>query len=183
MLYNGMEYPSVLETPVKIRLEAIIVEKILSLLNDKKYNSINEFFSKNESFAQFVENNNLRTLISHFNELTDDDYNKIKGNVTTFVNGITGTQEFIPIKDLIGNIDNLSKEAREAIMEVVNKVDNVDGVKINLAKGLYVTGDGVPKQIYESETLVSPTGDKKGQQMVLSTGHSLAGDSLGEGND
>ena len=78
MEYKFEEYERVIDTPKKKMEERIIVEKIISLLNKNKYNSLDDFCKENTELENFKTNNNLETVLKHFgNKLNQNDYENI----------------------------------------------------------------------------------------------------------
>lgn len=62
--------------------EMVIVETIMHLLNNNKYDNLEEFIAKNSKYQDFLKNNNLQTAMKHFgNTLKEDDYIKILENL------------------------------------------------------------------------------------------------------
>ena len=79
MLYNyKQDYRHIFDTPAKMEQESVIVNKIFSLLNNNKYDSIYDFINKNRTYQDFLKNNELENVIKHFgNTLTEEDFLKI----------------------------------------------------------------------------------------------------------
>ena len=78
MNYDFDEYERVIDTPKKKLEERAVVEKIISLLNKKKYNSLDDFCKENNDFETFKNNNELENVLKHFgNKLNQEDYNNI----------------------------------------------------------------------------------------------------------
>lgn len=78
MVYNYKEYSHVFDTPAKKQQEMAIVNKIMELLNNNKYDNIEEFIAKNQTYQDFLQNNKLENVIKHFgNTLNEEDYLRI----------------------------------------------------------------------------------------------------------
>lgn len=78
MEYKFKEYERVMDTQNKILEERAIVEKIMSLLNNNKYSSIDSFYEENKNIEDFKKNHNLNIVLKHFGEkLNQEDYEKI----------------------------------------------------------------------------------------------------------
>ena len=78
MEYKFEEYERVINTPKKKMEERTIVEKIISLLNNNKYNSFEDFCSENSDLESFKTNNDLENVLKHFgNKLNQEEYEKI----------------------------------------------------------------------------------------------------------
>lgn len=62
--------------------EMVIVETIMHLLNNNKYDNLEEFIAKNSNYQDFLKKNNLQTAMKHFgNTLKEEDYIKILENL------------------------------------------------------------------------------------------------------
>ena len=78
MVYNFKEYKAIFDTPMKRSQEFAISSKIMDLLNKNKYESLEEFISKNTHYQDFLKNNNMENVVKHFgNTLTEEDYTRI----------------------------------------------------------------------------------------------------------
>ena len=79
MLYNyKQDYKHIFDTPAKMEQESVIVNKIFSLLNNNKYDSIYDFINRNHTYQDFLKNNELENVVKHFgNTLTEEDFMKI----------------------------------------------------------------------------------------------------------
>lgn len=78
MVYIYKEYKHIFDTPAKKEQESVIVNKIMDLLNKNKYDSIHDFFKKNETYQDFLKKNELENVVKHFgNTLNESDYIKI----------------------------------------------------------------------------------------------------------
>ena len=78
MEYKFKEYERVIDTPNGKLEERAIVEKIMSLLNNNKFSSLEDFYEANKDFNEFKKNNNLNVVLKHFGEkLKQEDYEKI----------------------------------------------------------------------------------------------------------
>lgn len=78
MVYNYKEYKHILDTPVKRQQEMAVVNKIMELLNKNKYDNIDEFITKNQTYQEFLKENHFETVVKHFgNTLNEEDYIKI----------------------------------------------------------------------------------------------------------
>ena len=87
MKYSLKEYTCVFDTPLKKRIEEIIVEKIMSLLNNNVYNSIEDFYGSNNQYDSFAKNNNMANVLAHFKrEMNDSDYVEIINNLKKLEN-------------------------------------------------------------------------------------------------
>ena len=80
MKYNyKTDYKHVFDTPAKMEQESVIANKIIDLLNKKKYDNIDEFIKKNPSYQDFLKNNELENVVKHFgNTLSEQDYRLIQ---------------------------------------------------------------------------------------------------------
>ena len=83
MIYNyKKDYKHIFDTPAKMEQESVIVNKIIDLLNKKKYDNIYDFISKNHTYQNFLKNNNLVTVVKHFgNTLSEEDFIKIQNEL------------------------------------------------------------------------------------------------------
>ena len=78
MVYSFNEYKRVFDTPAKSQQEKVIVEKIMKLLNNNKYDNLDEFIAKNNNYQDFLKKNKMDYVVKHFgNTLGEEDYNKI----------------------------------------------------------------------------------------------------------
>lgn len=79
MVYNyRIDYEHIFDTPAKKEQESVIVNKIMDLLNNNKYDNINDFIEKNDTYQDFLKNNNLETVVKHFgNTLNEQDFKNI----------------------------------------------------------------------------------------------------------
>lgn len=82
MLYNYKEYNNIFDTPAKMQQERVVVSKIMDLLNKNKYDNLDEFISKNQSYQNFLKNNQMDVVVKHFgNTLKEEDFTRILENL------------------------------------------------------------------------------------------------------
>lgn len=82
MVYNVKEYKPIFDTPTKKEQELAIARKIMDLLNKNKYDNIEEFIDKNQSYQDFLKQDKMDTVIKHFgNNLTEDEFKQIKNRI------------------------------------------------------------------------------------------------------
>ena len=78
MVYNFKEYKAIFDTPMKRSQELAVSRKVMDLLNKNKYDSLEEFISKNTNYQNFLKNNRMENVVKHFgNTLTEEDYTRI----------------------------------------------------------------------------------------------------------
>lgn len=83
MVYNYRdEYTDkVCEGKAKVEQEIVVAKKIMDLLNQNKYDNLEEFIDKNRTLQDFLKNQNLETAVKHFNTngnpLNEEDYVQI----------------------------------------------------------------------------------------------------------
>lgn len=80
MVYNYKnDYKHIFDTPAKKQQEMHIVQKIMDLLNKNKYDSIYDFITRNQTYQDFLKNNELENVVKHFgNTLSEEDFRKIQ---------------------------------------------------------------------------------------------------------
>ena len=79
MQYFYKEYKHVFDTPAKRQQETVIVNKIMDLLNKNKFDTIDDFISKNQTYQSFLKNNELEIVVKHFgNTLNEADFKLIQ---------------------------------------------------------------------------------------------------------
>lgn len=82
MVYNYKEYNNIFDTPAKKQQERVIVTKIMNLLNNKKYDDLEELISKNQNYQNFIKNNAMENVVKHFgNTLNEEDFKRILENL------------------------------------------------------------------------------------------------------
>ncbi len=82
MVYNFKEYKPVFDTPLKVEQELAVSRKIMDLLNKNRYNDLEDFISKNSSYQNFLNNNQMENVVKHFgNSLNEADYVIILNNL------------------------------------------------------------------------------------------------------
>ncbi len=83
MVYNyRTDYEHIFDTPAKKEQENVIASKIMSLLNNNKYDNIYDFISKNHTYQDFLKNNELENVVKHFgNTLSEEDFINIQRNL------------------------------------------------------------------------------------------------------
>ncbi len=82
MVYNFKEYKAIFDTPMKRSQELAASRKVMDLLNKNKYDSLEEFISKNTNYQNFLKNNRMENVVKHFgNTLTEEDYTRILENM------------------------------------------------------------------------------------------------------
>lgn len=87
MIYNYKEYRHVFDTPIKKQQEMVVVNKIMELLNNNKYDNIDEFAEKNQTYQDFLQNNKLENVVKHFgNTLNEEDFFKIVDSMKKLTN-------------------------------------------------------------------------------------------------
>lgn len=108
MVYNFKEYKTSFETPAKKIQEFTVATKIMDLLNKNKYNNLEEFVRKNDNYQDFLKNNNMDTVMKHFDNttLTEVDFKMIIEN----------------LKILTANNQDLKNEKDEDILKEDNSV-------------------------------------------------------------
>lgn len=104
MIYNFKEYNPIFDTPIKRQQELAISRKIMDLLNKNKFDSLEEFITKNSNYQDFLKSNSMQTVIKHFgNTLIEGDYAKIIENLRILSKT---KQEFEKNNIKTTNIDN-----------------------------------------------------------------------------
>lgn len=79
MVYIFKEYKHIFDTPAKREQETAIVNKIMQLLNEKKYDNIYDFINKNQTYQDFLKKNEFENVVKHFgNTLNEEDYKRIQ---------------------------------------------------------------------------------------------------------
>lgn len=112
MVYNFKEYTAIFDTPMKRQQEIAISRKIMDLLNKNKYDDLEEFIVKNGNYQDFLNKNNMTTVIKHFgNTLKEEDYIKI-----------------------LENLRQLTKSKKEFEQETI-KTTNLDNKQFNTFEG------------------------------------------------
>lgn len=130
MIYNFKEYNVKFETPAKKWQERIVANKIMDLLNKKKYESLDEFFEKNNSYKNFLKNQEMVNVVKHFgNTLSEDDYKIIIDN----------------LKQLSATKQNFEKENIKTTKIDQNEYASFEGEN----KNYYVDNTGSSKTIEE----------------------------------
>ena len=82
MTYTYKEYNHIFDTPAKKEQEKVIVFKIMELLNKNKYDNIQEFIDKNQTYQNFLKNNSLDNVVKHFgNTLSEEDFINIQNQL------------------------------------------------------------------------------------------------------
>ncbi len=82
MVYNFKEYNPVFDTPSKRQQERMVANKIMDLLNKNKYDNLEEFIKRNNSYQDFLKNNSVNIVAMHFGtSLTESDYTNILENL------------------------------------------------------------------------------------------------------
>lgn len=129
MLYVFKEYESTFDTPLKRQQEQAIARKIMTLLNNKKYSTLDSFVASNQDYHTFLKNNNFENVVKHFgNSLNQEDYNVIIQNLKT----LTSKKESFE---------------KESIKET--KIDNKEYVALNASDKTYYVDNTGQKPIEE----------------------------------
>lgn len=83
MVYNYKQhYEHIFDTPAKKQQEMCIAKKIMELLNNNKYDSIYEFVTKNQTYQDFLKNNEMENVVKHFgNTLSEEDFRLIQDQI------------------------------------------------------------------------------------------------------
>ena len=82
MVYIYKEYTHIFDTPAKMEQESVIVNKIMDLLNKNKYDSIYDFINRNQTYQDFLKNNQLDNVVKHFgNTLNEADFKLIQNEI------------------------------------------------------------------------------------------------------
>jgi len=82
MVYIYKEYNHIFDTPAKMEQETVVVNKIMELLNKNKYDNIYEFINKNQTYQDFLKNNELENVVRHFgNTLNEEDFKNIQNEM------------------------------------------------------------------------------------------------------
>lgn len=78
MIYKMSEYKPVFDTPLKRQQERAVVVQIMRLLNEGKYDSLEEFMNKNPNYQEFLKKNDMENVVKHFgNTLGEVDFKTI----------------------------------------------------------------------------------------------------------
>ena len=81
MVYSYKEYKPVFDTPIKRQQEIDVARKIIDLLNEGKYDNLEEFMSKNATFKDFLNKSEMDVVIKRFgNTMSEDDFKKVLDN-------------------------------------------------------------------------------------------------------
>ncbi|MDO4963787.1 MAG: hypothetical protein Q4E75_06820 [bacterium] len=84
MRYELNEYIPINDTPMKKGEEIFIARMIMKLLNDNKYDNLEDFSNKNNSLQEFLKKNGFENVVKHFgNKLNEEDYVLIIENLRT----------------------------------------------------------------------------------------------------
>ena len=82
MIYDIKEYKFSFDTPIKREQERAIVEKIMNLLNNNKYDDLERLIEANESYDTFLRKQHMDTVVKHFgNTLREADFKEILENM------------------------------------------------------------------------------------------------------
>jgi len=83
MVYNYKQhYEHVFDTPAKKQQEMHIANKIMELLNNNKYDSIYDFVTRNQTYQDFLKNNEMENVVKHFgNTLSEEDFKLIQEQI------------------------------------------------------------------------------------------------------
>lgn len=83
MVYNYKEhYEHIFDTPAEKQQEMFIAKKIIELLNNNKYDNIYEFVTKNQTYQDFLKNNEMENVVKHFgNTLSEEDFRLIQDQI------------------------------------------------------------------------------------------------------
>lgn len=83
MYYNYKEYETILDTPQKRIQEKAIVNKIMEILNNNRYDGdLDIFIENNKTYQDCLKNNNLDNVVKHFgNTLKEEHYVLILENL------------------------------------------------------------------------------------------------------
>lgn len=82
MVYSIKDYKTIFNTPAKREQELAIASKIMDLVNKKKFDDLDEFISKNQSYKLFLKDNTFENVIKHFgNTLSEEDFKQILDNL------------------------------------------------------------------------------------------------------
>lgn len=79
MVYNfKKDYQNIFDTPTKRAQEIALVNEIMKLLNNNKFNNIYDLYNKNATYQDFLKNNAFTNVMKHFgNTFTEEDYNRV----------------------------------------------------------------------------------------------------------
>ena len=70
------------DTPMAREQEKVVVNKIMDLLNNNKYDNLEELVKLNEKYSDFLKKQYMETTIKHFgNRFTDEEYAAIINNL------------------------------------------------------------------------------------------------------
>lgn len=87
MLYNFKEYKPIFDTPAKREQELAVARKIMDLLNKNKYDNLEEFIKRTNSYQDFLKNNNMTNVVKHFgNTLNEEDFTRILESLKILTN-------------------------------------------------------------------------------------------------
>ena len=82
MKYDIKEYEFKFDTPIAREQEKAVVQKIMDLLNNKKYDDLEKFFELNADYNTFLKQQHMDVVVKHFgNTFTDEDYKIIIENL------------------------------------------------------------------------------------------------------
>ena len=76
------DYKHIFDTPAKREQESVVANKIMELLNKNKYDNIYDFINKNQTYQDFLKNNELENVVRHFgNTLSEQDFKDIQSQM------------------------------------------------------------------------------------------------------
>ena len=82
MVYNFKEYKPIFDTPAKREQELAVARKIMDLLNKNKYDDLEEFIKRTNSYQDFLKYNNMTNVVKHFgNTLNEENFTRILENL------------------------------------------------------------------------------------------------------
>lgn len=83
MKYNYRhDYTHIFDTPAKMSQELAVVNKIMDLLNANKYDNIYDFINNNQTYQDFLKQNELENVVKHFgNTLNEEDFKRIQSEL------------------------------------------------------------------------------------------------------
>lgn len=138
MIYKIKEYQFIFDAPQKRMNELFVVQTIMNLLNKGKYADLEDFLAKSSTYADFINNNRLDTVVkSFYNCFTESDYERLVARLKE----LTNKKSSLKIDNLkVSNFDDV-KYVENSIFKMAASKENTDRILDTMKKDIK-TNDG-----------------------------------------
>lgn len=153
MVYRYEEYKKAFFVDLKSIQKNVASEKfckyIFECLNSRKYSNIDMFYTINSTLNDFISSymksknfpsfKHTANVLIHFSEgITEQEYQKIIKSIINYNAFKNKATNFVSLRELIANIDELNEQDRKYIRKIIDNIDDIDNVEVDLVNKIFI---------------------------------------------